>query len=473
MRDEFSARNKRLLAERVGFRCSNPDCRQPTSGPRRISTGSVNIGVAGHISSASKGGPRFDERQTADERSATSNGIWLCQSCGKLIDSDTGLYTRRLLFTWKHDAENQASTELRRGRVRPEYLKPSRAMAIYVGVIALFVAVLIYLSPTERDSVTASQSAHDALVQIVGGLAARDSSYTDIISNAIGQGNWALAYVALEFAEIESPFDLGVKLVKARILDAIGQSEEALRVLQEQLEIRHSWEFSNPPMEVVLDDNWMLNSELIEFAMGYVSLTNGLEGHDKHFEHFRSGTKMSMLLQRDPSPLDSVRFANYWLAAWKYDAFEYRISLSDVYFYSAWSLAVSGMLNDALSYYQLAVRANPDNAIAYYKAGTIAEAIDSDSLALHLFEKCANTSGISGYDHPSNEGVVRVHCAYNAALLLENAGDLNMAIGVLSAGLQIPVRSARHPDWFEELQRMREHAGLEPEPCEDRAGTCR
>ena len=31
MRDDFSAATKELLARRVGFKCSNPGCRQPTS----------------------------------------------------------------------------------------------------------------------------------------------------------------------------------------------------------------------------------------------------------------------------------------------------------------------------------------------------------------------------------------------------------------------------------------------------------
>jgi hypothetical protein len=32
-RDDFNLKTKDTLAKRVGMRCSNPDCRQPTSGP--------------------------------------------------------------------------------------------------------------------------------------------------------------------------------------------------------------------------------------------------------------------------------------------------------------------------------------------------------------------------------------------------------------------------------------------------------
>src|SRR5262245_14084595 len=34
MRDNFDDKTKELLARRVGHRCSNPNCRQPTTGPQ-------------------------------------------------------------------------------------------------------------------------------------------------------------------------------------------------------------------------------------------------------------------------------------------------------------------------------------------------------------------------------------------------------------------------------------------------------
>ena len=52
MRDDFPLPTKELLAERVAYRCSNPECRQVTSGPQKDPTKSVNIGVAAHITAA-------------------------------------------------------------------------------------------------------------------------------------------------------------------------------------------------------------------------------------------------------------------------------------------------------------------------------------------------------------------------------------------------------------------------------------
>lgn len=55
-RDDFSESTKRLLANRAGVRCSNPNCRQPTSGANTDPNKSTNIGVAAHICAAAPGG---------------------------------------------------------------------------------------------------------------------------------------------------------------------------------------------------------------------------------------------------------------------------------------------------------------------------------------------------------------------------------------------------------------------------------
>jgi hypothetical protein len=51
-RDDFSERTKRTLRQRVSDRCSNPDCRVPTSAAKNDSETSITIGVAAHITSA-------------------------------------------------------------------------------------------------------------------------------------------------------------------------------------------------------------------------------------------------------------------------------------------------------------------------------------------------------------------------------------------------------------------------------------
>jgi hypothetical protein len=108
MRDDFSEEAKRILAQRVGYQCSNPECRKYTSGPQVSASKAVNIGVAAHITAASHGGPRYDKGLTSDQRSHITNAIWLCQNCAKLVDNDSILYTADLLRRWKHDAERAA-----------------------------------------------------------------------------------------------------------------------------------------------------------------------------------------------------------------------------------------------------------------------------------------------------------------------------------------------------------------------------
>ena len=116
MRNDFSASAKEELAKRVGYVCSNPGCRQPTSGPQSTPSGTVNIGVAAHITAASPRGPRYDSSLPPQERSSSANGIWLCQTCAKLIDSDLIQYTVEKLREWKSDAEASAARALEHRR---------------------------------------------------------------------------------------------------------------------------------------------------------------------------------------------------------------------------------------------------------------------------------------------------------------------------------------------------------------------
>lgn len=108
VRDELAKDVKEILAKRVGSRCSNPNCRRPTSGPQENRHKMINIGVAAHISAAAPGGPRFDATMAPEERSGIENAIWLCQNCAKLIDNDPVRYTADLLEQWRRVSEEAA-----------------------------------------------------------------------------------------------------------------------------------------------------------------------------------------------------------------------------------------------------------------------------------------------------------------------------------------------------------------------------
>ncbi|MBL4644832.1 MAG: hypothetical protein JKY99_00040 [Rhizobiales bacterium] len=111
-RDDFSAKTKQLLAQRVGWLCSNPECCRPTLGPRMGEPGIMNLGVAAHIMAASEGGPRYDKLQTAEERRSFANGLWLCQSHAHQIDHDKAYFTVKMLEDWKRSAEQRAFDQL-------------------------------------------------------------------------------------------------------------------------------------------------------------------------------------------------------------------------------------------------------------------------------------------------------------------------------------------------------------------------
>jgi hypothetical protein len=115
-RDDFSAKTIRVLAARVGYHCSNPTCVGSTSGPALNEDRTVNVGVGAHIAAAAPKGKRYDANMTPAERSSGANGIWLCQSCSKLIDSDDGRYTVELLHQWKKDAIQRALDAIAGGR---------------------------------------------------------------------------------------------------------------------------------------------------------------------------------------------------------------------------------------------------------------------------------------------------------------------------------------------------------------------
>ncbi len=112
MRVDFTSDTKEKLAKRVGYRCSNPQCRQATSGPQDDPDRVVNIGVAAHITAAAPGGPRYDASLTDDERCSQENGIWLCQNHAKLVDNDISRFPVEQLRKWKRNAEDTARREL-------------------------------------------------------------------------------------------------------------------------------------------------------------------------------------------------------------------------------------------------------------------------------------------------------------------------------------------------------------------------
>jgi hypothetical protein len=113
-RHNFLESDKRLLAERVGFHCSNPSCGVSTIGPSINANEREYVGVAAHIYSASvDNGPRANPSLTEEQRSNISNAIHLCNKCSTLIDKNNGSgYPAEVLLGWKSYSEEVAKSRV-------------------------------------------------------------------------------------------------------------------------------------------------------------------------------------------------------------------------------------------------------------------------------------------------------------------------------------------------------------------------
>ena len=70
------------------------------------------VGVASHITAASAGGPRYDPALTPEERTSEHNGVWTCQTHGKMIDDNPGKYSSYDIKRWKKQHEDWVFSRL-------------------------------------------------------------------------------------------------------------------------------------------------------------------------------------------------------------------------------------------------------------------------------------------------------------------------------------------------------------------------
>jgi hypothetical protein len=183
MRDDFTEEVKRTLAARVGYCCSNPDCRAQTTGPQDDPAKAVSVGVAAHITGAAAGGPRYEPSLSPEQRRCFDNGIWLCQNCAKLVDNDVNRFSERLLRAWKDVAEDRARIAVGKTvpeRTESESERKRRAILSWIG-----------------KTVTLSQMSTGRAVMMIGPKLG--SSYVEVFDcteffvrvGSRGQGGWS------------------------------------------------------------------------------------------------------------------------------------------------------------------------------------------------------------------------------------------------------------------------------------------
>lgn len=136
-RDDFTDKTKRVLAERAGQKCSNPDCGRSTAGPSDAdSMKSTLLGKAAHITAAAEGGPRYNAKLTVEERKSPENGIWLCAECADRVDKKENepQFPEALLKHWKQFNESGTGTDYASLQDRAHYPVRKLRIANFAGV---------------------------------------------------------------------------------------------------------------------------------------------------------------------------------------------------------------------------------------------------------------------------------------------------------------------------------------------------
>ena len=116
MRINFTQSTKTILAGRAGYQCSHPDCDMITIGPGEKYDQISSVGEAAHIYSAAKNGPRGRNGLGEEDLKSVSNGIWMCKTHARLIDTNGGDgFSATQLISWKQLHEE--AIKRRQGRI--------------------------------------------------------------------------------------------------------------------------------------------------------------------------------------------------------------------------------------------------------------------------------------------------------------------------------------------------------------------
>jgi hypothetical protein len=108
-------------------RCAFPDCSSPI-----VEDSGTVTGLVCHIAARSKGGPRYDAKQTGEQRHSFPNLILMCGRHSKVIDSEPRLYTVEVLYRIKVAHERQGGIELSQADARKAELLLRDYRTIYI-----------------------------------------------------------------------------------------------------------------------------------------------------------------------------------------------------------------------------------------------------------------------------------------------------------------------------------------------------
>ena len=243
MRDDFTEHIIKQIALRVNYRCSSPVCQATTTGPQISTTKSLNVGVAAHITAASPDGPRYNPELTSEQRKHADNGIWLCQTCGKLVDNDPAKFTEDLLKEWKQNAELEAFENI--GKSQSLSYKQEIIQEIQQGTSAVISEVQRQVANPQQFADLVAARLQEMFVPSVQSNATHPIEFKlqeqiDSALRWIEKGKPEAALVAIEevrsdpsFINISSTLKARAATINAKCAGAVGDTAAAIAELEE------------------------------------------------------------------------------------------------------------------------------------------------------------------------------------------------------------------------------------------------
>lgn len=236
--DDFPEPVKRQAAKRVGFLCSNPECKRPTVGSHSDGNKSLSIGEACHIAAASPRGPRYDATMTSEERMSIGNALWLCNTCSTIIDNDDGAYPVELLRLWKSTAEWESSKRLVRPHETPQPSATSPVVVSYNQSGGQTALTIINAEPPPRTLL--DRSIKNSLVARMRARPIDTITVNSVMGNSEAFAFAQTIVIALSqymglnvsTAGIES-FIGGGSMIPLRVMSCRNEPDDAMRLLAE------------------------------------------------------------------------------------------------------------------------------------------------------------------------------------------------------------------------------------------------
>lgn len=115
----------------------NPECRRTVEAWDRDKQKYVSIRTAAHNFAASANGPRGDASLLPEQLKAVDNGLYLCASCARLIDSDDATHPVERLNSWKEYSYQQQLAGVR-APYAPQFLSAagSRRLSTFLWKVS-------------------------------------------------------------------------------------------------------------------------------------------------------------------------------------------------------------------------------------------------------------------------------------------------------------------------------------------------